>query len=115
MVGPDFTAEFWKQFKDHYVTKADIEFLKSVGVNSLRVPFHYKLFTDEDYMGATVNQDGFDRIDRLISWCKDAGIYLILDMHDAPGGQTGDNIDDSYGYPWLFESESRSNFLSISG
>ena len=26
-------------------------------------------------------------------------------MHDAPGGQTGDNIDDSYGYPWLFESE----------
>lgn len=26
-------------------------------------------------------------------------------MHDAPGGQTGDNIDDSYGYPWLFENE----------
>jgi hypothetical protein len=26
-------------------------------------------------------------------------------MHDAPGGQTGDNIDDSHGYPWLFESE----------
>lgn len=114
MVGPDFTAEFWKQFKDHYVTKADIEFLKSAGVNSLRVPFHYKLFTDEDYMGVTVNQDGFDRIDRLISWCKDAGIYLILDMHDAPGGQTGDNIDDSYGYPWLFESEkSQQLFIDI--
>ena len=27
------------------------------------------------------------------------GLYVILDMHDAPGGQTGDNIDDSYGYP----------------
>jgi hypothetical protein len=26
-------------------------------------------------------------------------------MHDAPGGQTGDNIDDSYGYPWLMVSE----------
>ena len=26
-------------------------------------------------------------------------------MHDAPGGQTGANIDDSYGYPWLFRSE----------
>ena len=38
-------------------------------------------------------------------WCRDNGLYLILDMHDAPGGQTGDNIDDSYGYPWLFESE----------
>lgn len=29
---------------------------------------------------------------------------MILDMHAAPGGQTGDNIDDSFGYPFLFES-----------
>ena len=27
---------------------------------------------------------------------------MILDMHAAPGGQTGKNIDDSDGYPWLF-------------
>lgn len=114
MVGPDFMDDFWKQFKDNYVTKADIEFLKLTGVNSLRVPFHYKLFTDEDYMGLTVNQNGFELIDRLIGWCKEAGIYLILDMHDAPGGQTGDNIDDSYGYPWLFESEkSQQLFIDI--
>lgn len=26
-------------------------------------------------------------------------------MHDCPGGQTGDNIDNGHGYPWLFESE----------
>lgn len=114
MAGPDFTAEFWKLFKDNYVTKADIDFLKSTGLNSLRVPFHYKLFTDEDYMGLNVNQDGFERIDVLIEWCREAGIYLILDMHDAPGGQTGDNIDDSYGYPWLFESEkSQQLFIDI--
>ena len=114
MVGPDFTAEFWKLFKDNYVTKEDILFLKSSGVNSLRVPFHYKLFTDEDYMGLTTAQDGFERLDKLIGWCKEAGIYLILDMHDAPGGQTGDNIDDSYGYPWLFESEkSQQLFIDI--
>jgi len=29
---------------------------------------------------------------------------VILDMHAAPGGQTGTNIDDSYGYPWLYNS-----------
>ena len=35
-------------------------------------------------------------------------------MHDAPGGQTGDNIDDSYGYPWLFSSkESQQLFCEI--
>lgn len=105
MVGPDFTAEFWKLFKDNYITEADIKFIASTGANTIRVPFHYKLFTDEDYMGLTGCQDGFKRLDDVIGWCRDAGLYVILDMHDAPGGQTGDNIDDSYGYPWLFESE----------
>ena len=104
-VGPDFTAEFWRAFKDNYVTEADIDFIASTGANTIRVPFNYRLFTDEDYMGLTAAQDGFERIDRLVEWCRGKGVYLILDMHDAPGGQTGDNIDDSYGYPWLMESE----------
>lgn len=105
LVGEEFTAEFWKQFKDNYITRKDIEFIASTGANTVRLPFHYKLFTDEDYMGLTSAQDGFARVDSVVEWCRDNGLYLILDMHDAPGGQTGDNIDDSYGYPWLFENE----------
>ena len=105
MVGPDFTDQFWKTFKDNYITREDIAYIKQTGMNSIRLPFHYKLFTDEDYMGLKSNQDGFARVDSIIKWCKAEGLYVILDMHDAPGGQTGDNIDDSYGYPWLFESE----------
>ena len=104
-VGPDFAAEFWRVFKDNYVTRKDIEFIASQGANTVRLPFNYKLFTDEDYMGLTKNQDGFARIDSVVEWCRDAGLYLILDMHDCPGGQTGDNIDDGHGYPWLFESK----------
>ena len=104
-IGPDGTANFWKQFKDNYITQADIRFIAQQGANTIRLPFNYKLFTDEDYMGLSSQQDGFQRIDQLISWCRQAGLYLILDMHDCPGSQTGDNIDDGYGYPWLFESE----------
>ena len=104
-IGPDGTANFWKQFKDNYITQADIKFIVQQGANTIRLPFNYKLFTDEDYMGLSSQQDGFQRIDQLISWCRQAGLYLILDMHDCPGSQTGDNIDDGYGYPWLFESE----------
>lgn len=114
LAGPDYTDQFWKKFKDNYVTRQDIRFIKSTGVNSIRLPFHYKLFTDEDYMGLTVKQDGFQRIDSLLSWCRESQLYLILDMHDAPGGQTGDNIDDSYGYPWLMTSEkSQETFVAI--
>ncbi len=113
-VGPDFTAEFWQQFKDNYVTKADIDFIAQQGANTIRLPFNYKLFTDEDYMGLTGEKDGYQRIDSVVSWCKANNLYLILDMHDCPGGQTGDNIDDGHGYPWLFESEkSQEQFCRI--
>ena len=112
MVGPDFTDQFWKTFKDNYITREDIAYIKQTGMNSIRLPFHYKLFTDEDYMGLKSNQDGFARVDSVVKWCKAEGLYVILDMHDAPGGQTGDNIDDSYGYPWLFESETSKQLFS---
>lgn len=105
LVGPERTAEFWKTFKDNYVTRSDIEYISSCGANTIRIPFNYRLFTDEDYMGLTSAQDGFARIDSVVKWCSEFGLYVILDMHAAPGGQTGDNIDDSYGYPWLFESK----------
>lgn len=114
LAGPEYTDRFWAEFKDSYITRKDIEYIASTGANTVRLPFHYKLFTNEDYMGMNSCGEGFERIDRLVSWCRDFNLYLILDMHDAPGGQTGDNIDDSYGYPWLFESEScRKQFCDI--
>lgn len=114
LVGPDKAAEFWAEFKDNYITRADIDYIASTGANTIRLPFHYKLFTDEDYMGLPSGQDGFARVDSVVSWCKANDLYLILDMHDAPGGQTGDNIDDSYGYPWLMESAaSQQQFCDI--
>lgn len=114
LVGEDYTKEFWKEFKENYITQADINYIKSTGMNSIRIPFHYKLFTDEDYMGLDSKQDGFVQLNKVIEWCREAGLYIILDMHDAPGGQTGDNIDDSYGFPWLFTSEtSKEKFCSL--
>jgi len=105
LVGPDFTKEFWKEFKKNYITEDDIKYIRQTGMNSIRIPFHYKLFTNEDYMDLDSSHNGFELIDQVVEWCRQQGLYVILDMHDAPGGQTGDNIDDSYGYPWLMEDE----------
>ena len=114
LVGEDYTNDFWKKFKDNYITKDDIAYIKKTGMNSIRIPFHYKLFTNEDYMGANDSSEGFRILDELLEWCRDENLYVILDMHDAPGGQTGDNIDDSYGYPWLMTSEkSQEKFCNI--
>lgn len=104
LIGPAESKKFWIDFQNSYVTYEDIKYLKSIGVNSIRVPFNYKLFSDETYLWNTDSR-GFELIDHLLEWCRIENLPIMLDMHCAPGGQTGDNIDDSYGYPWLFESE----------
>lgn len=105
LIGPDEAKIFWKKYLDAYITQDDIHYLKTIGVNSIRVPFNYRLFTNENYMGDNDSTRGMKMLDRVVKWCKAEGIYVLLDMHCAPGGQTGDNIDDSYGYPFLFENE----------
>ncbi len=104
LVGPDKAALFWETFRERYITHADIRFIRSLGLNSVRVPFNYRLFTPEEHPGVFV-PTGFEMLDRVISWCKDQGLYVILDMHAAPGGQTGANIDDSHGFPFLYTTE----------
>jgi endoglucanase len=105
LLGPEETTIFWKKFQDAYITAGDIHFLRASGMNSIRIPFNYRLFTNENYCGQNNPNRGFELLDRVIGWCKTEGIYVILDMHCAPGGQTGDNIDDGYGYPFLFKSK----------
>lgn len=105
LAGPDFAREFWQAFKDNYITEADIAYIKQTEANTIRLPFNYKLFTREDYMGKNDETEGFKQMDKVIDWCRKYDLHLILDMHDCPGGQTGDNIDNGHGYPWLFESE----------
>jgi endoglucanase len=97
LIGPEQAKSFWHRYRDVYITKTDIDMLKSTGMNSVRVPIHYKFFTKG-------NDEGFRLLDRVVSWAKSDGMYVVIDMHMAPGGQTGTNIDDSYGYPWLYDS-----------
>jgi endoglucanase len=103
LIGPAEARQFWTQFRENYITREDIEFIKNQGFNSVRVPFNFRLLTPEDSPGVW-SGPGFELLDRLIGWCHQVGLWVILDMHCAPGGQTGTNIDDSWGYPWLFES-----------
>jgi endoglucanase len=103
LIGEDEAVHFWKTFRENYITHDDIKFLKQVGFNSVRVPFSYRLFVAQG-VPQKLEGDGYELMDRVVGWCRTEGLYVILDMHAAPGGQTGDNIDDSWGYPFLFES-----------
>lgn len=114
LFGPTEAAEFWKKFKKNYITEADIKFIASKGANTIRFPFHYKLFTGESFMGESNADAGYETVDSLVAWCGRNNLRLILDMHDCPGGQTGDNIDDSAGYPFLMtDTVSQARFINL--
>lgn len=110
LIGPDSLTKFWHQFLENYITQEDIKYLKSTGINHIRLPFHYKLFTQDLYMGK--RNAGFTYFDRIIEWCREENLYVLLDMHCSPGGQTGDNIDDSYGYPYLLKSKMSQDLMT---
>jgi endoglucanase len=103
LIGEDEARRFWKAYRENYITREDIHFIKQSGFNSVRVPFSYRLFVSEAEP-QKLEGPGYELLDHVVDWCRKEDVYVILDMHAAPGGQTGDNIDDSWGYPFLFES-----------
>lgn len=107
LLGPDGAAEFWSRFRDEFISEADIRFLAKTGFNTVRVPLDYRLFVTAPNDGSrepTIGGPGFALIDRLVGWCRDAGIRIVLDMHAAPGGQAGTSHDGGTGLPLLWYS-----------
>ena len=103
LIGVDAAEDFWNLYRENYVAQADIDQIAEWGFNHIRVPFHYKQFYDST---GTETPMGYAIIDELISWCEPYNMYIILDMHCAPGGQNGGPISDSDGTArlWLEES-----------
>jgi aryl-phospho-beta-D-glucosidase BglC (GH1 family) len=95
--GPENAARFWEVFWDQYITEADFQFLKSLGVNAVRISFNYHRFED-DNTPCQFADTGFAPIDRVLKLCEKYQIYAILDLHAAPGGQNPDwHSDNSFG------------------
>lgn len=104
LIGPQAASDFWAKFRDVYVAKDDIDFIKTAGFNTIRVPLNWRLFIEPGTDGAADRFEGpgWALLDRLVQWCHEAGLRAILDLHAAPGGQTGANHDDGPGFPLLF-------------
>ena len=94
LCGSVYARYFWQRFRANYITEADVRAMAEAGFNSVRLPVHWRLFL-EDEPGITWRYEGFRIVDRFLDWCEKWGLYVVLDLHCAPGGQTGSNIDDS--------------------
>lgn len=78
-------------FKTHWeswITKEDITKIASLGLNTIRIPLGYWIFEDIVYQDSEhFPQGGFTYLERVCGWAKDSGLYIILDLHGAPGAQ----------------------------
>ena len=92
LLGEESAKVFWKDFRDLFISEAEIEMIAECGFNHVRLPINSRIIMDEE--GLPI-EDGFILIDRIIAWCRKYNLWVLLDLHGAPGGQTGTNIDDS--------------------
>jgi len=89
VLGQEKYDYFFDKLLEYFFTDADAKAFKELGLNCLRLPFNYRHFEDDLNPGVFIEQ-GFKQLDRVVQICADHGIYTILDLHAAPGGQ---NID----------------------
>ena len=88
--------KFLTSFRQSFITKKDISIIKQHGFNCVRIPFHYRIITEDQGRGMVF-------LDRVLSWCEEIGIYAILDLHAAPGAQNADWHSDSSGRALFWE------------
>lgn len=106
VVGTQKADSFWTTFRKNFVQRKDAEWLAQHGFNSVRAVLHYEFFMSYTPEGYEWKDDGFIILDSLLKWCGDNRIYVILDLHAAPGGQSKNNISDwNPAYATLWESD----------
>jgi endoglucanase len=118
--------KFYQQWRANFITKADIDYIAQQGFNCIRLPLHYDLFLTPaqravrngvirgtvpyaDYVaklrewqqkGELFQQPAqlaaIRLIDKTLAWCAANKLYVVLDLHAAPGAQgTDSNIADA--------------------
>lgn len=112
LIGEEKASLFWDTYVERYVDEIDVREVAEQGYNSVRLPINARgiLVEDEELV---FNEKRLARIHQVIEWCRTYKLYVILDLHGAPGGQTGANIDDSENdLPELF-TDRRNQELTI--
>jgi endoglucanase len=121
LIGTANTDTFYNAWLANHCRKIDIDSLASWGFNCVRLPMHYNLFTlpiEEEpvLFENTWLEKGFELTDSLLSWCGENNMYLILDLHAAPGGQGHDAAISDYDStkPCIWESaENRAKAVAL--
>jgi endoglucanase len=88
LVGQPAVDQFHKQMYANFITEADFKAISESGFNSVRLPINYRILED-DNNPYIYKDSGWKLIDNALAWGEKYGVYVILDLHAVPGGQSG--------------------------
>jgi hypothetical protein len=95
-------AAFLKLYRDTYIQEKDFLRIRQMGANCIRLPFPARLLAAKaNYF----DESGFTYLKRAVAWARKHSLYLILDLHAAPGSQNQDWHSDSAGRALFWQEE----------
>lgn len=108
-----FTEEqiqtLYDTYYDNWFTEDDLDRIATTGCNMIRVPFWYRNFmknTEGEWLSSDLDQiTGFKRLDWIIEEAGKRGLYVVLDMHGCPGGQSMDHCCGTLGKNELYTTK----------
>jgi glucan 1,3-beta-glucosidase len=92
-------------YRTNWIQGSDFDIIKSFGMNTVRLPFDYKLLMDSDEKPFRLKDDAWEWLDQAIAMAKKREMYVILDMHGAPGRQSGMDHSGRVGYNKLWSNK----------
>jgi endoglucanase len=74
-------------YRSNWITGADFKNMRGFGFNVVRLPMNYRLMED-DREPFKLKKNAWKWIDAAVGLAEMNGLYTILDMHGAQGGQS---------------------------
>ena len=103
--GKEKAEELMDVYRFNWIKENDFEIIKSFGMNTIRLPFDYKLLMDSDTKPFKLKSDSWEWLDLAIKIAKEKNLYVILDMHGAPGRQSGMDHSGRVGHNKLWSNK----------
>lgn len=76
------------EHRDSYITKADFEYVRDYGLNTVRIPVPHFIFGD-DPVYCEPYVPCIEYLDKAFVWAEETGIKILIDLHTAPESQNG--------------------------
>jgi len=88
-LGPEAAAEALQEHREAFLQEHDLQLIAKRGFNAVRLPLGYWAVSGpapgEPFLGPCL-----ELVDRCLGWCQRHGLQAVLDLHGAPGGESGE-------------------------